>query len=70
MADYVDLVQEREPLAARTAVNHLMGLALGLPGARHWRRLLTDPALWKTKKAGEIVRLAWKEVKPEAGMED
>ena len=30
MADYVDLVQEREPLAARTAVNHLMGLALGI----------------------------------------
>lgn len=59
MADYVGRVQREEPLAARTAANHLLGIAQGLPGARLWRRSLTDPAAWKTMGAREIILRAW-----------
>lgn len=62
MADYVGEVQEKEPFAARTAANHLMGLAQGLPGARAWRRELTDPASWKALRARELILKAWEHV--------
>lgn len=63
MADYVGRVQEAEPLAARTAANHLMGIAQGLPGARAWRRALTDPASWKKYRARELILRAWENVR-------
>lgn len=62
MAEYIGWVQEREPFAARTATNHLMGLAQGLPGARAWRRELTDPASWKSRRACDLILKAWEHV--------
>ncbi|MDL2058520.1 tRNA dihydrouridine(20/20a) synthase DusA [Mesosutterella sp. AGMB02718] len=62
MADYIAGVQEEEPLAARTAANHLMGIAQGLAGARAWRRELTSPESWRRLRAREIILSAWRHV--------
>ncbi|MCG5031751.1 tRNA dihydrouridine(20/20a) synthase DusA [Mesosutterella sp. OilRF-GAM-744-9] len=62
MADYIAGVQEEEPLAARTAANHLMGIAQGLAGARAWRRELTSPESWRHLRAREIILSAWRHV--------
>ena len=69
MADYIGRVQREEPLAARTAANHLLGIAQGLPGARHWRRAVTDPAAWKSLGAREIILRAWEKVRAADGAE-
>ncbi len=65
MAAYIGYVQKIEPRAARTAANHLLGIAQGLPGARAWRRVLTAPETWKSKSAEEAVLSAWEQVKTE-----
>jgi len=62
MASYLGRIQKEEPLAVRTAANHIMGIAQGLPGARLWRRSLTDPASWKTLPARELILRAWSRV--------
>ncbi|HLT25758.1 MAG TPA: tRNA-dihydrouridine synthase, partial [Zeimonas sp.] len=42
MADYIDRVV-REGVPAKSVTRHMMGLFNGLPGARRWRRTLSDP---------------------------
>ncbi len=63
MADYLATVRVRAPLAVRTAANHMLGIAQGLPGARGWRRELTSHESWEKLPAEEIVRRAWRNVR-------
>lgn len=45
----------------RHLTRHYLGLTHGLPGARHWRRMLSDADLLKDNDAGLILR-AWEKV--------
>ena len=49
----------------RAIVRHVLGLYHGAPGARAWRRMLSDAALLKTGDP-ELLRAALREVEPEA----
>lgn len=44
-----------DPLVIRATARHMMGLAQGLPGARHWRRFLSDPASFRTHGADVLL---------------
>ena len=45
----------------RHLARHYLGITHGLPGARHWRRMLSDADLLKDNDAGLILR-AWESV--------
>ncbi|MEC5385372.1 tRNA dihydrouridine(20/20a) synthase DusA [Uliginosibacterium sp. H3] len=47
----------------RAIVRHILGLANGLPGARNFRRILSDPKLLKDAKP-ELLWTAWEQVQP------
>lgn len=44
-----------DPLVIRATARHMMGVAQGLPGARHWRRFLSDPASFRTHGADVLL---------------
>ena len=54
-ANYADDIH-----AIRAVARHVNGLAQGLPGARRWRQVLSDPTAIKAKGAG-LVQFAWEE---------
>ncbi len=45
----------------RAIVRHILGFANGLPGARNFRRMLSDPMLLKSDRPG-LIREAWAQV--------
>ncbi|MDO5091253.1 MAG: tRNA dihydrouridine(20/20a) synthase DusA [Cardiobacteriaceae bacterium] len=47
--------------ALRHLTRHYLGLMHGLPGARHWRRTLSDAALLQANDPGLILR-AWEDI--------
>jgi tRNA-dihydrouridine synthase A len=52
-------------VSLRAIVRHVLGLYHGAPGARAWRRMLSDAALLKAG-GPELLRAALREVEPEA----
>ena len=55
----------QDGVSLRAIARHLLGLYHGAPGARAWRRMLSDAALLKTGDP-ELLRAALREVEPEA----
>ena len=47
-----------DPMAVRATARHMIGFAQGLSGARHWRRLLSDPVVFREYGAG-LLAYAW-----------
>jgi tRNA-dihydrouridine synthase A len=43
---------------------HMLGLFHGMPGARHWRRLLSEQA-WKEGAGIEVIRAALDQLQPQ-----
>lgn len=60
MTAYLEERYSDDVHAIRAAARHVNGLAQGLPGARRWRQVLSDPAAIKTKGAG-LLQHAWEE---------
>ncbi len=58
-----------DPMAVRAAARHMIGFAQGLPGARHWRRILSDPVAFK-REGVHLVRHAWDETFGRYGVPD
>ena len=52
MTAYLEEHYSNDVHAIRAAARHVNGLAQGLPGARRWRQVLSDPAAIRTKGAG------------------
>jgi tRNA-dihydrouridine synthase A len=52
-------------VSLRAIVRHTLGLYHGAPGARSWRRMLSDAALLKTE-GSQLLLAAMREVEPEA----
>lgn len=48
-------------MAVRAVGRHMLGLMQGLPGARLWRRLLSDPTTLKTQGI-HVLDYAWQEI--------
>jgi len=64
MVDYAARrVAEGVPL--RVVVRPLLGLLNGQPGARRWRRALSDPGRLATNDPG-LIRQAWVDAQPRA----
>lgn len=61
LADYLRREQAQHSTPIRAAVRHFIGLANGLPGARSFRRLLSDPTLLR-RDDPELIREAWQAV--------
>lgn len=53
MRDYIARLED--PMAVRAAHRHMIDFAQGLPGARKWRRCLSDPNLFKEHFKGLLV---------------
>lgn len=60
MSAYVSQHCSEDPLAQRAVARHMMGLAQGLPGARLWRRLLSNTRYLKQEGVHAIAK-AWQE---------
>ena len=52
------VAQTRQGIALRHLTRHYLGLMHGLPGARHWRRLLSDASLLAENRP-ELILHAW-----------
>lgn len=65
MSLYVRTHCADDPLAVRAVARHMIGLAQGLPGARAWRRELSDPAAFRTWGA-DVLTKAWEKAFGEA----
>lgn len=57
MTEYLHRIAPEHENAVRNAARHTMGLMNGLPGARLWRRTLSDPEAYKEAGA-DVLRLA------------
>jgi len=64
MADYARAAVERG-VPLRVVARPMLGLANGQPGARRWRRALSDAGRLGAGDAG-LLRQAWRELRPEA----
>ena len=56
-------------MAVRAVARHMLGFMQGMPGARQWRRLLSDPATLKNEGTN-VLQFAWKETFAEHMAED
>ena len=56
MADYIDNFMKEDGSHAHAVTRHMLGLYNSLPGAKEWRRVLSENA--KFSKNGDILRLA------------
>lgn len=60
MTAYLEENYRDDVHAIRAVARHVNGLAQGLPGARRWRQVLSDPAAIKDRGAG-LIQYAWEE---------
>lgn len=60
MTDYLETYYADDVHAIRAVARHVNGLAQGLPGARRWRQVLSDPAAIRTQ-GPRLIRYAWEE---------
>lgn len=58
MTEYLKAHCADDPLAIRATARHMIGLAQGLPGARAWRRELSDPAAFQAHGT-DVLLNAW-----------
>jgi len=56
MAKYIDSFMKQDEPRVHSVTRHMLGLYNGLPGAREWRRVLSEKA--KNAKDGDILRVA------------
>ena len=56
MAKYIDSFMKQDEPRVHSVTRHMLGLYNGLPGARKWRRVLSEKA--KYAKDGDILRIA------------
>ena len=56
MADYIDNYIKEDGLHVHAITRHMLGLYNSLPGAKEWRRTLSENT--KFSKNGDILRLA------------
>ena len=56
MADYIDNYMKEDGSQVHAVTRHMLGLYNSLPGAKEWRRVLSENA--KFSKNGDILRLA------------
>ncbi|MEC5398338.1 tRNA dihydrouridine(20/20a) synthase DusA [Uliginosibacterium sp. H1] len=61
LVDYAAREQGEHGTPLRAIVRHVLGFANGLPGARRFRQMLSDPALLRDAKP-ELIRQAWAQV--------
>lgn len=68
MTEYLHRIAPEHENAVRNAARHTMGLMNGLPGARLWRRVLSDPKAYR-EDGPDVLRAALKAmaVTPEPG---
>ena len=60
MTDYLVTHYPDDIHAIRAVARHVNGLAQGLPGARRWRQVLSDPAAIRTH-GPRLLTYAWEE---------
>ena len=56
MADYIDKFMKKEEGQVHAVTRHILGLYNSLPGAKEWRRVLSENT--RFSKNGDILRLA------------
>lgn len=56
MADYIDKFMKKEEGCVHAVTRHILGLYNSLPGAKEWRRILSEDT--RFSKNGDILRLA------------
>ena len=56
MADYIDKFMKKEEGCVHAVTRHILGLYNSLPGAKEWRRVLSEDI--RFSKNGDILRLA------------
>ena len=56
MADYIDKFMKKEEGRVHAVTRHILGLYNSLPGAKEWRRVLSEDT--RFSKNGDILRLA------------
>ncbi len=56
MADYIDKFMKKEEGHFHAVTRHILGLYNSLPGAKEWRRVLSENT--RSSKNGDILRLA------------
>ena len=61
-------IQLARGVGLRAIARHVLGLYHGAPGARAWRRMLSDATLLKTA-GGELFAMAMREVEAEPVMD-
>ncbi|MDQ8023372.1 MAG: tRNA dihydrouridine(20/20a) synthase DusA [Moraxellaceae bacterium] len=61
LVDYAEREQREHGTHLRAIVRHVLGFANGLPGARRFRQMLSDPVLLRDAKP-ELIRQAWAQV--------
>lgn len=69
MTEYLHRIAPVHENAVRNAARHTMGLMNGLPGARLWRRVLSDPAAYK-EKGPEVLKAAYRAMRSAALADD
>lgn len=66
MTEYLHRIAPVHENAVRNAARHTMGLMNGLPGARLWRRVLSDPNAYRQEGA-DVLKAALSAMKTAAG---
>jgi tRNA-dihydrouridine synthase A len=56
MADYIDHIMKKDEGHVHSVTRHILGLYNSLPGAKEWRRVLSENA--RFSKNGDILRFA------------
>lgn len=69
MTEYLHRIAPVHENAVRNAARHTMGLMNGLPGARLWRRVLSDPAAYK-EEGPEVLKAAYRAMRSAALADD
>ncbi len=69
MTEYLHRIAPVHENAVRNAARHTMGLMNGLPGARLWRRVLSDPAAYK-EEGSEVLKAAYRAMRSAALADD
>lgn len=69
MTEYLRRIAPVHENAVRNAARHTMGLMNGLPGARLWRRVLSDPAAYK-EEGPEVLKAAYRAMRSAALADD
>ena len=69
MTEYLHRIAPVHENAVRNAARYTMGLMNGLPGARLWRRVLSDPAAYK-EEGPEVLKAAYRAMRSAALADD